>query len=206
MSRGILAVPLRGPALCARSFVVDSRACGRIAPRDGVFARIAYGVPASCCAHGSSEAMEFVRVSERRMASSLVSGRLRRDIMSVIVVGGMGMDTWRPLRARASRDLVLFISNARSSRSAAAFSILIALRHPCIASAPSRLGAPLNARVLSRCSDFCMDGGMVVAVSVLLHTALVSSRNEHIPPTAPFCLCIPRSPSAPPAVSHGPTH
>ena len=53
---------------------------------------------ASCRAHGvvsekSLDGMVFVRVMTRFTASSLASGRLRRDIMSDIVVGGMGMDT-----------------------------------------------------------------------------------------------------------------
>ena len=82
-----------------RDVVGASLFCGRIVPRDGTFISGAYGVIASCRAHGvvfkkSSDGMLFVRVIERRMASSLVSGRLRRDIMSDIVVGGMGMATW----------------------------------------------------------------------------------------------------------------
>lgn len=73
---------------------------GRIAPRAGGFTRNgAYGVSVYCRAQGvlfanSSDGMVFVRFIECRTASSLLSGRLRRDIMSAMVVGGMGMDTW----------------------------------------------------------------------------------------------------------------
>ena len=120
---------------------------------------------ASCRAHGlvfenSSEGMVFVLVIERRMANSLVSSRLRRDIMSDIVVGGMGIDTCGNLMGKASRDFVFLSSNARSSRAAVAFSILIAFRQPSVASAEFRSGAPLNVRVLVNelaLCDLCMN-------------------------------------------------
>ena len=105
MSRGVrLSFFMRSPALsglCTRSFaLLNPGVAGRsVVLRDGGLIRGAYGVIA--CDHdevfkNSSEGMVFVRVIERRMASSLVSGWSSRDIMSDNVVGGMGMDTWRP--------------------------------------------------------------------------------------------------------------
>ena len=85
---------------------------------------------------------------------------------------------------KASRDFVFLSSNARSSRAAVAFSILIAFRQPSVASAEFRSGAPLNARVLVNelaLCDLCMDepalcdlciGCGVSALSLRTHTIM----------------------------------
>ena len=77
--------------------------------------------------------------------------------MSAIAHGGMGMDTWWPRAAlaKASRLLNSFCSNVRCSLSVLAFSLLIVWRHPSIASAESRLGAPLAARFLGNAPALC---------------------------------------------------
>ena len=73
---------------------------------------------------------------------------------------------------KASRDFVFLSSNARSSRAAVAFSILIAFRQPSVASAEFRSGAPLNARVLVNelaLCDLCIGCG----VSLRTHTIIM---------------------------------
>lgn len=87
---------------------------------------------------------------ERREAISLLSLVLRRDNMSDMVHGGVGMGTCgAAVEPRLESDALFFISlffSKASSLSADAFSMRIALRQPSDCRAPERSGAPLNAR------------------------------------------------------------